>query len=158
MKWIVKILLLLLLSSCEKEYYYEYVVKNNTAYDVSIEGYNRIDISNQRIPDSKSTLEIIDIKPFSSYRILKARGFHPDPVGIFNSDEIDSVNIFFNKEKIIVQSCDEPDCRFSDIERNIMGYDSEYEKVKTGRSSGEKEYRFTYTITEDDYNRAVSVE
>jgi hypothetical protein len=161
----VCITLLLTMVSCEKVYYHQYVVQNKTDYSIRIEGYHRFDIGyskdgriKTRNENLLSTVEIIDIKPNSEYAVFKGLGFHAEPQGIFSNADIDSVNIIFNTQKILVQYCNEESLRGCDIERNIMGIESEYVRRKIGRSSGEIEYSFTYTITETDYNNALPIE
>jgi hypothetical protein len=167
----VCITLLLTMTSCEKAGYNQYVVQNGTDHSIRIEGYDRFQFvysngvqtsTKTRKKDFKSTVEIIAIKPHDAYVVFKGTGFHGEPQGIFSyPDEIDSVNIIFNNQKILVQYCDEESLKsinFCDIERNIMNNEIEYEKTKIGRSSSEIEYNFTYTITEADYNNALPIE
>ena len=160
----VIIALLLAMGSCETVYYYQYIVENQTDHLIRIEGYHRFDIGyskdgiiKTRNENLLSTVEIITIKPHSKYSVFKGLGFHSEPQGIFNNANIDSVNIIFNSQKILVQYCNEESLRYCDIERNIMGIESEYVRRKIGRSSGEKEYSFIYTITEADYNNALPI-
>ena len=159
MKYLILILVVIGTISCEKEYVYEYVIENKTDFDVTIEGYDRFDIQGVKIASYSENGEFLSIPPQSNYSVIKARGFHAEPVGVFSTTDIDSVNIIFDDEKIIKQFCNKATLRSCEIERNIMGYEtSSYVRTKFGRSSGENEYRFTYTITEDDYNNAVPIE
>lgn len=159
------LLFILIFSGCEKIYYYEYVIKNETNNYIKIVGYDRFEFiytQNETIIKRNSDLllesESISIDPHSQYSVIKTRGFHAEPEGIFSDIHIDSVNIIFNNNRILTQFCDSyPSLRTCNVKRNIMGYDSEYKREKVGRSSREKEYRFTYTITEEDYNNAIPI-
>lgn len=159
MKYFSIIISILLLTSCEKEYYWEYEIKNETNHNISITCYDRYNLNNIRYENIFSLAECINIEPNKNWSVIRLRGFQPDPSGIFENWEIDSVNIVFDNQKVIVQFCNEYNfLELCPIERNITAYDTEYKKVKTGRRSGENEYRFTYTITEEDYNNAVEIE
>lgn len=160
-------ILLLGLGACETVYYYEYSIENETNHSIRIESYDRFEIiysndgltyTKTRNEDYLSVVEIININPNSNYSVFKGLGFVGEGQGIFGNVDIDSVNIIFDDQKALVQYCDEESLRNCYFERNIMDLDTEYEKVKTGRSSGEIEYRFTYTITEADYEKAVPFE
>ena len=153
------IIILIFLMGCEKEYNWEYVILNETSYTITIKGFDRIDLNDRRLTEINGSAETIVIQPFQKYEITRARGLHGDPLGVFENMGIDSVSIIFNIEKILIQQCDEPSLTVcSNIIKNVTDYDNEYKKEKTGRSSGENEYRFTYTITEEDYNNAVPIE
>lgn len=157
MKYLLLIILFFLVG-CEKVYYWEYVILNETNYVITIKGYDRFELNNKRFTDISDSVETIVIQPFQKYAIIRARGFQADPLGIFENMGIDSVNIIFSNEKILVQQCNESsliDCE--SITKNITDYNNEYKKEKTGRSSGENEFRFTYFITEEDYNNAVAI-
>lgn len=151
---------LILIQGCEKEYHWQYIIINETDFMIRIEGYDRINIANNGMNENiEHTVEIINISPNQEYSLTRARGYHPDPIGIFENMGIDSVNIYFDEEKVTTQFCDnETSLQSCIIERNINGYETDYEKVKIGRSSGENEYRYTYTITEEDYNNAEPIE
>lgn len=70
---------------------------------------------------------------------------------------IDSVTIIFDNQRIIVQYCDEMrELAVCDIERNIMRDDNEEYFVKT--EVEKRTTRYTYTLTEADYERAVAIE
>jgi hypothetical protein len=144
---------------CEKQYCWEYVIENRTDHSITIEGYDRLNITQDGLNENiDGTVEFIKIEPYQFHTVLRARGFQSDPIGIFENMGIDSVNIYFDAEKVISQYCNRiTHLRDCNIERNICGYDTEYIKTKTGRSSGENEYRFTYIITEEDYNNAVPI-
>ncbi len=153
------IIILIFLMGCEKVYYWEYVILNKTSYTITIKGYDRIDLNYKRLTEINGSAETIVIQPFQKYETTRARGLNGDPLGVFENMGIDSVNIIFNNEKILIQQCDEPSLTVcSNIIKNVADYDNEYTKEKTGRSSGENEYRFTYTLTEEDYNNAVPIE
>ncbi len=157
-KYYVLCFLMIMLYSCEKEYYWEYVIQNETNSEILIEGFDRFDWKGNRLINYSNPLEEIDIKPDQNFSVRRGRGLDNEPLGIFENFEIDSVNIIFDNKKIIIQVCDEHALSICDFERNILAYDTEYKREKTGRSSGENEYRFIYTITEEDYNNAVPIE
>ncbi len=149
------ILVFILICGCEKEYYWEYVIQNETNTNVLIKGFDRFDWNGNRLSNYNKSIESIEIEPYESFSVRRALGFQPDTEGIFEDFEIDSVNIIFDNEKVIVQFCNEYSLRVCELERNIVAYETEYVRKKTGRSSNENEYRFTYTLTEEDYNNAV---
>jgi|PlaIllAssembly_1097288.scaffolds.fasta_scaffold323360_1 hypothetical protein len=156
--WIF-ILFICIVISCDTTYYNKFVIINETPYNIKIEGVNRRSKTTDKIVvNALQPIEIIEIKPKSSFSVLKAKGYHAEPDDIFQNFDIDSVNIIFNDEKILIQFCDNYYLRDCEIERNILGFDTEYVKVKMGKSSGHNEYRYTYTITEEDYNNAVPIE
>jgi len=39
-----------------------------------------------------------------------------------------------------------------------MNYAESYDIVKSGRSCGKDEFRYTFTITEEDYNNAIIID
>lgn len=147
-------LALFLVQSCiiETEYTNQYVLQNETLHSIKIQAYYRRDSAYLE----KS--ERIFIPPNGSYTVDKQTGYHREPLGVFNRWEIDSISIIFDNEKLLVQSCDSGSLSFCKMERNLMDFDSEYEVKKIGRSSGENEYRFTYTFTEKDYEKAVNIQ
>lgn len=146
------VLIFLLFIGCEPMYCNKYVVRNETSHSIKIQAYSRIgDV------DYLQKSERIYIAPNSSYTAVKQSGYHADPEGIFLQYEIDSVSISFDSTKVMVQYCENGLLRFCDIERNIMNIESEYAAKKIGRSSGHNEYQFTYTITEKDYENAISI-
>jgi len=153
MKNLLILFIIFFLCSCEKSWYHEYVIINDTDYNVTISAYDT-DVN----PTFNS--DVITINPGSSYSVLKGNGLNADYHGVFTIGEIDSVVIIFNNERSIIQTCNfeyGDACKF---DRNIMDYNNESDFVKTkkGKSQGKQEYRFTYTITEEDYNNAVPIE
>jgi len=146
------VLILFLFNQCEPSYYNKYVVRNETAHSISIQGYSRI-------PDEDygKKSEKINISPNSSYTDIKQAGYHAEPEGIFIRFEIDSVSISFDNKKVLVLFCSNGLLRDCDVERNIMNFESEYHKKLTGRSSGHNEYQFTYIITDKDYENATYI-
>ncbi len=155
----VVILFLIPIWGCEKDYYWEYKIINQTGYPIQMEGYDCINLSNNarngNVEDSK---EVIRIEASGIFTVTRARGINSEPTGIFDNMGIDSVNIIFDSERIIIQYCELTSLSDCTIPGNIAGYETAYEKIKTGRSTGENEYRFIYTITEEDYNYAVPFE
>jgi len=157
---------LLVVGGCEVVYHYDYIVENKTDHVIRIEGYDRFDfatseggIKMELNENDLSPVDIIDIDPHSKYSVTKGKGFHADPQGPFSVREIDSVNIIFNNQKILVLYCnDRSSLRDCELERNIMDFEREYERKKIGRSSGQNEYSFTYNITEEDYNNATQID
>lgn len=139
--------------ACEKSWYNEYVIFNNTDYKITISAYDT-DVE----PVYKSDFFTIDAR--SHYSVLKGNGIDIDYQGVFNIGEIDSVVINFNDERMIIQSCELEYGDGCNFDRNIMNYNNETDFVKTkiGKTSGHIEYRYTYTITEEDYNNAVAIE
>jgi hypothetical protein len=159
MKKLLFFLFSCLIISCDATYYYEFVIINDTSHSIKIEGFNNKFNTVDTIEDNLlGPIESIDIKSKASFSVLKAKGYHAEPDNIFQNFDIDSVNIVFNNEKIIIQFCESNYLRDCNIERNILGFDTEYEKEKNGRSQRHDEYRYTYTITEEDYNNAVPIE
>jgi hypothetical protein len=157
MKYFCFIIIVISLISFEKEYYWEYKIKNETSHSIKILGFDRF--SYLGIRNEIIEAEIITIQPELSFSIVKSRGLYAQPLGIFQNWEVDSVNIVFDNRKVIVQFCNEYDIlELCPVKRNITAYDTEYKKENTGKRSGENEYRFTYTITEEDYNNAVEID
>ena len=147
------ILLSTLFYSCERSWYYEYVIENSTNHEVTIYAFDT---------DKGSTVnnETIEIPSKGRYSVLKGNGFDGDYQGVFNTEEIDSVVICFDNSKLLIQSCTHSIGTSCEFDRNIMNYNNESDFIKTkrGKSQGHEEYRFTYTITEEDYNNAVPIE
>jgi hypothetical protein len=144
--------LIVLLASCEKTWYDEFVIVNSTNHQVLIDAYDT-DIESELIHES------INIAPKGNYSIFKGNGFHGDIPGIFKDDEIDSVRIVFDNNKVIIQSCDYPSGVACEFSRNIMNFNNkeDYIVTKRGKSQGIQQYRYTYTITEEDYSNAVPI-
>ena len=158
-KSILFLVLMFFLTSCDKVYWHEFVVVNETPHFINIEGFDKDNTLTGTPEDSaKVPTETIEVLPYSDYSIEKIQGSDREIDNIFVSDKIFSVLIIFNENKAIVQFCPNNPIRFCEIERNIFGFDSEYEKEKKERFKGNVEYRYTYTITEEDYNRAVPIE
>ncbi len=147
------VLIIFLLTGCEPMYINKYVVCNATSHSIKIQAYCRLGVA-----DYLQKSERIYIAPNSSYTAVKQVGYHADPEGIFLRYEIDSVSISFDSAKVMVQYCENDLLIFCDVKRNIMNIEAEYAAKKIGRSSGHNEYQFTYTITEEDYENAISVD
>ena len=146
MKCILICALLLSFIACHKISDVDMVIKNNTNKNIQIEAFYE-----------KEKMEVIAIKPFDSYiRPLRYSPEDGPALRVFKTDLIDSVNIIFDNEKIIIQSCKESNILDYcwDVERNILDYNQYYNYEDLGR----KNYKYTYTITKEDYNNAVLIE
>ncbi len=131
----------------------EYIIENNTGYLITI--YYRYETYSD-VPEIK--LDTIEIMPNSEYVDYGYRGFDYDFPELF-SVTTDSVVIQFDNKREIIQTCEHffnDDCM---IERNVINYlnSANYTKKIIGRECGDKEYRYTYTIKEEDYNNAVPI-
>ena len=145
-KFVLIVLALITLSSCFlRPWYVEMIVENNTEHEVLIEGFYE-----------GEEKEVIAIKPYDNY--VHPQDIHPEsrrPKQLFMDYHIDSVNIVFDNDKIIVQSCEKDFLQSClDIERNILDYGLYYEYEDLGH----KKERYTYTITKEDYERAVFID
>ncbi len=153
MKLPIILLLFLLIISCETVYFNEYVVHNSTNHEIKIRAFCKLCDE-----DYKQKSERITIAPYASYSVVRQAGFHAQPRGIFRRFEIDSISILFDEERILIQDCEKGPLADYSVERNLMDFESEYVSRKIGRRSGQKEYRYTYTFTEDDFNNAMPYE
>ena len=133
----------------------EFAIENGTVHSVTI--YYRFTTD---IEGTITKLDTIEIKPNSEYLELDRRGFKTDATGVFPITT-DSVLIKFDNEKILLQTCERFFSEECMVERNIVNYwnESNYTKEVIGKGDcGAKEYRYTYTITEEDYNNAIPIE
>lgn len=144
MKYLKFILLLIIFTGCEKVWTVEQIIENSTGHDIMIKTYDQ----------QGRELEAVTIAPNKSYTQTSIK----EPR---NTDDFfllkywaDSVNIIFDNEKLIIQTSSYSliNCPYT-IDRNIMCL-NEYEKEDMGTHS----IRYTYTITEADYERAVPFE
>jgi hypothetical protein len=154
------VLVVILVTSCEVTRSDEFVIQNDSSYDLKIEAYDCVGIDQpndtlKRNEDLKK--EEIEIGRGRSYKVEhENRGYlYAQPnYSPFAEAEVDSIVIVFNNERILIQSCNTSirlsDC---DVERNMADYENEYTREKRNR----KEYRYTYTITNEDYDRAVAI-
>ena len=131
------------LCACEKSWYHEYIIINDTDVEVTIYAYDT-DV------EPVFNCDVINIKAKSQYSVLKGNGIDLDYQGVFTIGEVDSVVINFNNERSIIQSCAfeyGEGCKF---DRNIMDYHNEQDfiRLERGKSSGQQQYSYTYTITE----------
>lgn len=151
MKFLKIALFLFLLSCIDKTYVDEFVVENHTEYSIRIEGFVRNTYNFDEgafIKNENVNPETILIPPFSTYTAFQnTRGYHAnDPEGIFIQWYIDSVNIYFDEKKILKQFCDS--AFYTDAcSIDILDIDNNYIREKRNRN----EYRYTYEITEKDY-------
>lgn len=149
--------MVILFSSCEKAWYDDWIISNNTDYLITVYAY-----------DTDRENDLFDasflIQANSEYKVLKGnRGRNRDFQGIFKDDGVDSVAIIFNNERIIIQTCDyeygDDSLRFGaacQFPRNIMDHNNREDYIKT--DINRNSYRFTYTITQADYERALPME
>ena len=149
---IITLIPVFFLCACEKSWYHEYIIINDTYVEVKVYTYDT-DVKPVFISD------IIIIKAKSQYSVLKENGIDLDYQGVFTNGEVDSVVISFNNERYIIQSCAlgyGEGCKF---DRNIMDFNNKQDFIKSirGKSSGQTEYQYTYTITEEDYNNALPI-
>lgn len=148
--------IVILFTSCNKTWYDDWVILNDTEYLVAVYAYDT-DREDDLFDDS------FVIQPNSEHKVLKGnRGRYWDPPGIFNW-EVDSVAIIFDNERIIIQTCDyeagDDGLRYGvacHFPRNIMDHDNREDYIKT--DINRNSYRFTYTLTQADYERAVALE
>lgn len=143
--------IVILFTSCTKHSYDEWVILNNTEYLVAVYAY-----------DTNSEDDLNDesfvIQANSEYKVIKIISPPRDwefP-GIFKYPVIDSVVIIFNNERIIIQTCEYGDGAACQFPRNIMDHDNREDYIKT--DINRNSYRFTYTLTQADYERAVPFE
>ena len=147
---IISIVFAITLSGCGKDYHNTFTVVNNTNKQVRIEGFavkwsekiNRFSVYSDSI--------LIDAN--SEFSIQKGMGESRQPQGIFQSGEIDSVNIIFDNQKIIKYSCDD-EYHLCFDKRNLLNYEEYFEK-----NCDEHECTYVYTITDADYESAEIIE
>lgn len=160
MKKIINIILILIFfSSCTKEteFAHLYVIKNETSHKIEIIGYDVIgDYNIRNVGDLYS--ETIHINKNSSFEVVRQAGWRLEDQSPFTTDEIDSLVIRFDSVKQILYCCDENMGFYCSGQYNLMNIEENYIKKETGKSSGKREYSFTYTFTEDDYENASVIE
>lgn len=138
-------------SSCRKEYYDTFIVENKTNKVVIIEGFAVKWSEKMNLASIKK--EIIEIDANSKYSVIKGTGESGEPEGIFEAPHlIDSVNIYFNTERVIKYSCFELYHTCFD-KRNILNYQQYYNK-----ECGKHSCTYTYTINDDDFDTAEIIE
>ena len=142
------------LGGCERTWYNDYTIANSTDHEIEIKAYNVNGVSADKI----NYLERIVILAHSDYSVSKARGYGSEEQGVFKTIETDSVVIIFDNVRIIKQCCDEVLGSNCDFDRNVMNYAESYDIVKSGRSCGKDEFRYTFTITEEDHNNAIIID
>jgi hypothetical protein len=142
------IVIIIFMNSCRKEYYDTFSVENKTDKKVIIEGYT-VKWSNS-INRETIYKETIEIQPNSLYSVKKGNGESWQPKGIFETASmIDSVNIIFNNQRIILYSCSEIDYLLCNDKKNILNYQEYYDK-----QCGEHSCTYVYSITNEDYDTA----
>jgi len=152
------VLVVILATSCDVTYSDEFVIQNDSDYDVRIEAYDCIGYGLPNEPLKRNEdfkEEAMDIEKGKNFKVLHAtRGFHGFDSWSPFKEEVDSIVIVFKNERILIQSCSTSvSLDGCTIERNITDYENEYTREKRNR----KEYRYTYTITNEDYDRAVAI-
>ena len=118
MKYIKFLLILIVFTACKKLSTYEFVVTNSTEHLITIEAfYNGIVFS------GGIESEVIKIKPYESYTNIVLSGPEDNTeIGIFKTNLIDSVNIIFDDQRIIIQSCQETYLEFCTEIQKIFYY------------------------------------
>lgn len=152
---LIKLLLIATMSSCESSWYHEYVIKNDTDYRILIEAYD----VNGTSKKNNTPVDTININAHSYYSVLKGNGFEGEEQGVFKNEQVDSVVIHFDNNRILIFSCGNDYGSACFFDRNIMNYNNEDDFIKTkkGKSNGNIEYKFTYMITNEDYNNSISI-
>jgi hypothetical protein len=141
------IVIIIFMNSCNKVYYDTFSVDNKTDKEIIIEGY-AVKWSDKINRDS-IYWETIKILPNSIYSVKKGTGESSEPEGVFEAPHIiDSVNIYFNNERIIRYTCFEDYHACSD-KKNILNYQEYYDK-----HCDEHSCTYVYSITNEDYDTA----
>jgi hypothetical protein len=155
----ILIVYLLMLTSCEKEYAYTYIVKNETDYTIYLKAFDiNVNSHYPLVSDSTKTYsESYIIFPQTELIKIKSAGYHPDDQGIFEASGVDSISIVFDSLRIITFACEKLSGENCLGEYNLMDYENNFEKVKTGQSSGEDEYTYTFVFTNDDFEKAQAL-
>ena len=157
MKLALKLILFsLLLNGCnhETDVCANVNIHNETKYLITLEAYNK-----------KKLINTIEIPANKSYNTTYQTFGHVDNyLGVF-SDNLDSVNIKFNNEKIIIQYCDGKNLSFCpNIIKNILlEWDKQVPTVggsvklfkKNGCQILKNPYEFYFD--QSDYDRAVPI-
>ena len=156
-KFLLKpLIIFLLLVQCQPKGSTEYVIVNATAYDVKIKGFERISHFEDGNPIYKEELfaENIHIPANSQFSSTYFHASGTYQSGAFKRQNVDSVCIVFNQEKIIEQFCEQPlEFGSCSIVRNIMDFGKQYIFEQIKKDDG----RYTYTITDEDYERAEPI-
>jgi hypothetical protein len=127
-----------------------YSVENKTDKTIRIEGY-AVQLFETGNFDSMQE-ETIEIYPYSTYSINKETGECDSERGIFAISYIDSVNIYFNNERVDQFACfrnsEMPLCR---EKKNLLNMEF-FSQATTGKKK--PQFIYTYTITNKDYENA----
>ncbi len=147
-------LFLIMLTSCETEFSNTHVIKNTTKHKILVTGYDKTGASSVLNDSATMYTESISIDPYSEVKKIKRAGWHSESQSIFDSFEVDSLTIVFDNLKIITYGCSYPTGISCTGKYNLMNYEENFEKVKTGKSSGKDEYTYTYVLNESDFEAA----
>ena len=147
-------LFLIMLTSCETEFSNTYIIKNTTNHKILVTGYDKIGATSVLNDSATMYTESISIDAYSEVKKIKPAGYHSEVQSIFDSSEVDSLTIVFDNLKIITFSCSYPTGMSCTGKYNLMNYMENFEKVKTGKSSGKDEYTYTYVLNESDFEAA----
>lgn len=138
---------LIALMSCEdeKSIRADYIIENQTTYNLSITGYT-----------GAKAVKTIEIKPNSTYKErVDVRSVHG---GLFDSYFTDSVVIDFGAKRKLVQFCESKKLSVCNVPKNLITISMEYYVLKRRRK------RIGYDIVKPpievifdqiDYDRAV---
>jgi len=150
-------ILILFFASCETEFSNTYVIKNTTNHTIEIAVYDRIGFDSVWIDPQAMYLEKFSIEPNSEFKKIKSAGYHMQIQSIFESYDLDSLSIIFDSSRKISFACNQPSGSNCTGKYNLLNHEENYEKEKTGKTSGKDEFTFTYTITEADYELAEPI-
>jgi hypothetical protein len=147
------IILMSCFSSCESSWFDEYVVKNETNHTIQIIAYFDNQYSGKLKP------EIHNIAPQKEVITLKSVGFKAQDGGIFINAFADSIQIIFDNNRVITQSCHKAPlinavgCK---IDRNLMRFSNPNYTISSMsyRKGSKRGTRYEYIITEQDYQRS----
>jgi len=151
---------LLILTSCEKEFRNTYIVKNESDYTLNITAYDINVLSKDSIEKDSTKIYTEIYKILSKAELIKIKnaGYGWEPQGIFEDTKVDSISIVFDSLRIITFACEKPSGSSCTGEYNLMDYENNFEKVKSGRSSGVDEYTYTFVFTNEDFEKALVIE
>lgn len=137
-------------AGCLDQGYDTFTIDNQTNKKLTIEGY-AVKWS-EKINRETVYKETFEVPANSKYSIPKGKGEESDPSGIFtDANIIDSVNIFFESERVIKFVCFEQfhDCSET---RNILNYQEFFTKTCEDKSC-----TYVYTITNADFETAEPI-
>ena len=156
-KYFLLLQLIFVLCSCETEFSHTYIIDNSTSHKIKIKGYDRVGENSVLNDSTLISSEEILINEFDKFKVVKSAGYHSENQGVFSSSKYDSIIITFDKIKKITFSCRQPTIFECNGKYNLVNYVENFEKVKTGKSSGKDEFTYTFKISELDYLAADSI-